>query len=295
MFNTRIKLNLPSTITRSSLAQRNWQKFMSNKLALVGLTIVIVFVSGSILAPLISAYDPSYIDPTIRYLPPSTEHWLGTDSLGRDVMTRLLYGGGMSIFVGVTSAICASAIGVVLGCIAGYLGGKKDSAILYVSEIFMAFPQILIVIIMVGFTGRGILNLILIFSFTGWMGCMRIVRGKVLSLKEESFVESCRANGIGSMSIMFRHLLPNTFGPIIVNVTLGTAIYILQEAALSFLGIGLDPSIPTWGNMINAARSLEIIQNYPNLWLAPGFAICLLVLGINFFGDGLRDVFDPKQ
>jgi len=280
---------------RSSLAKRNLQKFLSNKLALAGMAIVLLFVLGALLAPVLSSHNPSFVNPAIRFQPPSAEHWLGTDSIGRDVLTRLLYGGGISIFVGLAGALGASLIGVILGSVAGYFGGKMDSAILYVSEIFMTFPTILLVIIMVGFSGRGLMNLILIFAITGWTGSMRMVRGKVLSLREEAFVESCRANGIKSPSIMFRHLLPNTLGPVIVDITLLTGGYVLQESALSFLGLGLDPSIPTWGNMINAAKTLQIIQNHPNLWLAPGIVICLFVLGVNFFGDGLRDVFDPTQ
>jgi len=225
----------------------------------------------------------------------SAKHWLGTDSLGRDILTRLLYGGRVSLFVGIVSAFGASMIGITLGSLAGYFGGKVDSLILYISEIFMAFPSIMLVIILVGYTGRGLSNLIVIFAITGWTGGMRIVRGKIFSLREEAFVESCKANGIKSSSIMFRHLLPNTLGPVIVDFTLLTGGYVLQEAALSFLGLGVDPSIPTWGNMINAARSLQIIQNHVNLWLAPGITICLFTLAINFFGDGLRDVFDPTQ
>ena len=284
-----------SKIIKSSLAKRNLHKFFSNRLALTGLSIVMVFLLGAIFAPLLSKYDPSYVDMSIRYLPPSSEHWLGTDSIGRDIMTRILYGGRVSIFVGLVSAFGTSFIGVTLGCIAGYFGRKIDSAILYISEIFMTFPSILLVIIIVGFVGHGLMNLIIIFSLTGWTSSMRIVRGKILSLREEAFVESCRANSISKKSIMFKHLLPNTLGPVIVVTTLATGGYVLQEAALSFLGLGVDTSIATWGNMLNSAKSLNIIQNYPNLWIAPGIVICLFALGINFFGDGLRDVFDPTQ
>lgn len=282
-------------LIRSSLTKRNVQKFLSNRLALTGMAIVLLFILGAVAAPLLLKYDPSYVDTSIRYLPPSGEHWLGTDSLGRDVMTRILYGGRVSILIGIASALSASFIGVTLGCIAGYFGRKLDAAILYISEIFMTFPSILLVMILVGFAGHGLLNLIIIFALTGWTGSMRIVRGKILSLREEAFVESCRANGLSKASIMFRHLLPNTLGPVIVEITLATGGYVLAEAGLSFLGLGVDTSIPTWGNMINAARSLQIIQNYPNLWLAPGIVICLFALGINFFGDGLRDIFDPTQ
>ena len=282
-------------IIKSSLAKRNFHKFFSNRLALTGLSIIMIFILGAIFAPLLSKYDPSYVDMSIRYLPPSAEHWIGTDGIGRDVMTRILYGGRISILVGVVSALGASFIGVILGCIAGYFGRKIDNAILYISEVFMTFPSILLVMIIVGFVGHGLMNLIIIFSLTGWAGTMRIVRGNILSLREEAFVESCRANSISKKSIMFKHMLPNTLGPVIVTTTLATGGFVLQEAALSFLGLGIDTSIATWGNMINSAKSLDVIQNYPNLWISPGIVICLFALGINFFGDGLRDVFDPKQ
>jgi len=282
-------------VQKSSLARRNAQKFMRNRLAITGLVLISVLILASVFAPLLTKYDPSFANPSIRLLPPSSEHWLGTDRLGRDLLTRLMYGGRVSIFVGLMSALLAGGIGVVLGCVSGYFGGKVDAVTVYISEIFMAFPQTLLVFIFVGFVGQGMENLIIIFAVTGWASVLRIVRSRILSLKEEPFVESCIANGVGGLSIMFRHLLPNTLGPVIVNITLSSAGYILAESALSFLGLGVQSHIPTWGNIINAAKSLDIIQNYPILWVAPGIAISLFVLGINFFGDGLRDVFDPTQ
>ena len=282
-------------IKKSSLAKRNAQKFMHNRLALVGLALLVIVVMLSVAAPLFTKYDPAFNNPAIRYQQPSSEHILGTDSIGRDVWARLIFGGRFSIIIGIASAAGASLIGVVLGCVSGYYGGKVDAIIVYISEIFYSFPQLLLVLILVGFAGRGWVNLILIFSLTGWVFGFRIVRSKILSLREETFVESCRANGIGGMSIMFRHMLPNTLGPVIVNATLSTAGFVLNEAALSFIGLGVEANIPTWGNMINAAKSLNVMQNYPVLWIAPGVAISLFVLGINFFGDGLRDVYDPGQ
>ena len=280
-------------VKKSSLAKRNLYKFFTNRMAVLGLSIILLMVLAAIFAPLLSPYSPTTVDPANRYLPSSAEHWLGTDQLGRDLLTRLLYGGRVSIFVGMSGAICAALVGSVLGCIAGYFGGKVDSVIVYISEIVMVFPQILLVLILVGFVGQSLKNLIIIFTVTGWASVCRIVRSRILSLKEETFVESCRANGIGGMSIMFRHMLPNTMGPIVVNITLATAGFLLQESALSFLNMGVPTSIPTWGNIINAARNMNVIQNYPLMWIAPGVCICLFVLGVNFFGDGLRDVLDP--
>ena len=280
---------------KSSLAKRNIQKFLNNKLAVFGLCLVVLLILISIFAPLLTRYDVATSDTSMRLQAPSSEHLLGTDNIGRDLFTRVLYGGRVSIFISLVSAIGASFIGIVFGCISGYLGGKVDAVMLYISEIFMSFPQIILVLIMVGFAGRGLINLIIIFSITGWTYTHRIVRSRILSLKEESFVDSCRANGIGGVSIMFRHLLPNTLGPVIVCVTIQTAGYVLAEAGLSFIGLGVEANIPTWGTIINAARSISIIQNNPILWIAPGIAISLFVLGINFFGDGLRDVYDPEQ
>lgn len=283
----------PAKPVKSSLAKRNLYKFFTNRLAIFGLAIVMTMVILAVFAPLLTPYSPTLVDPANKFLEPSSEHWLGTDQLGRDLVARLLYGGRVSIFVGVASSLCAAGVGCVLGCISGYFGGKIDSVILYISEIFMVFPQILLVLILVGFVGQSMANLIIIFTITGWASVHRVVRSRILSLKEETFVESCRANGIGGFSIMFRHLLPNTTGPIIVNITLATAGFLLQESALSFLNMGVPTDVPTWGNIINAAKSLTIIQNHPIMWIAPGICICLFVLGINFFGDGLRDVLDP--
>jgi len=280
---------------KNALLQRNLLKFRTNRLALLGLFIIVFIILASLLAPFITTYSPTFIDASQKLQQPSQTHLFGTDRLGRDILTRLLYGGRVSIFVALTSAVLANGIGVILGCVSGYYGGKADAVAIYISEIFSAFPITMLILILVGFVGQGISNLIIIFALTGWTGSLRIVRSRILSLKKEAFVESCRANGIGGISIMFRHLLPNTLGPVIVNITLATAGYVLAESGLSFLGLGVPTDIPTWGNIINAARSLEIIKNYPMLWLAPGVAISLFVLGVNFLGDGLRDVFDPAQ
>jgi peptide/nickel transport system permease protein len=284
-----------NTVIRSSLMKRNLQKFLSNRLAIVGISIVVILVFASVFAFLFTKYDPSFVNTEERLLPISFQHLLGTDNIGRDIFTRLLYGGRISIFIGIVSALGASLIGIILGCYSGYIGGKVDGVILYFWEIVSAFPQTILVLILVGFAGQGLKNLIIIFSITGWTGIYRVVRSRILSIREESFVECCRANGISNASIMFKHMLPNTLGPVIVTVTLQSAGYVLAEAGLSFIGLGVESSIPTWGNILNAAKSLLVIQNYPAMWIAPGIAISLFVLGVNFFGDGLRDVFDPNQ
>lgn len=280
---------------KSSLAKRNFQKFIKNKLAIVGAVGVVVIVLLCVCAPLLTKYDPSLIDPASRSLPPSAMHPLGTDRLGRDLLARVLYGGRTSIMLGVAAAIGTNLLGSILGSIAGYYGGKIDRILVAIQEFFSIFPQMLLILLIVGFIGRSVGLLLAIWTLTGWGGMMRIVRGRIVSLKQEAFVESCRANGIGGLSIMFHHMIPNTLGPIIVNTTMNVAGYILGEAGLSYLGLGIPESIPSWGNIINAVKRLDIIQNEPLLWVVPGMAICLFVLSINFLGDGLRDALDPSS
>jgi peptide/nickel transport system permease protein len=282
-------------IKKTSLAKRNWNKLKRNKLAMVGLGIILFLMITALFAPLLTQYEQNGVDLKSRLEPPSTKHFLGTDKVGRDVYARMLYGGRTSILVGLSGAAGGGLIGIIIGCICGYLGGTVDKLTLRISEIFMAFPQLILVLILVVFVGQGVGNLVLIFSITGWMGTYRLVRGRFMSLREENFVEACRAFGIGNMSIMFKHILPNTLGPVIVNITLSTAGYILQESGLSFLGLGVPSGVSSWGNIINAAKSVDVIMNYWWLWVPPGLAISLFVLGFNFFGDGLRDVLDPTQ
>lgn len=277
----------------SSLAKRNLQKFIANRMAIIGGIIMLTIIAMCICAPLLTSYDPTYISVPDRGLPVSAEHPFGTDRLGRDIFARVLYGGRMSILIGVGSAIGTTMLGAVLGCIAGYYGGKVDQVLVSIQELFSIFPTHLLILLCIAYRGQSVSNLFMIFILTGWPGVMRITRGRILSLKQEPFVESCRANGISGASIMFHHLMPNTWGPVIVNATLSVAGYILQEAALSYLGLGVPDTVVTWGGIINAAKRLDIIQTMPMLWVAPGIAICLFVLGINFFGDGLRDALDP--
>ncbi|NLZ55277.1 MAG: ABC transporter permease [Clostridiaceae bacterium] len=284
-----------TTILKSSLSRRNYQKFIANRLAVAGCVIMFLILAASLAAPLLTPYDPTFIDLSQRELPISWQHPLGTDRVGRDIMARLLYGGRVSILIGLVSAGGAALVGVMLGCISGYYGGWLDKVLLFISELFMTFPRTLLVLLCVGILGQSTANMIGVFILTGWPGTQRIVRAKIISLREEPFVESCVANGVSAWSIMFHHLLPNTLGPIIVSATTSVAGYILSEAGLSFLGMGVPPDVPTWGNIINAAKRMDIVQNLPMLWIAPGVAISLFVLSVNFLGDGLRDAFDATQ
>ena len=281
--------------SRNTQGMRQWKKFKRNKMAVIALILLGILIFASAFAPLLTSYDPEAISLTERTLAPSKTHLLGTDKVGRDVFTRLLYGGRISILIGLTGALGGAIIGAALGCLGGYFGGLLDRFLLRLSELFTTFPQTILVLILVAFMGQGVWNLFIVFWCTGWMGTYRMTRAKILSLREETYVLACQALGTSNRSIMFRHILPNAAGPVIVNITLSTAGYVLQESALSFLGLGVPSSTPTWGNIFNAAKALDVVQAYPWLWLAPGIAISLFVLSVNIIGDGLRDALDPNQ
>ncbi len=279
----------------SSLMRKNIRKFINNRLAMIGMIFAVVIILASIFAPLLTSYDPNEVNLGEMALAPCAEHILGTDKLGRDVFSRVLYGGRISVFVGVIGALSGSLIGMVLGSIAGYFGGKIDSLLIRISEIFQTFPELILIMILVGILGQGVGNLILVFSVTGWMTTFRMVRNEFLALREETYVQVCEAFGMSKTSIMFKQILPNVLSPVIVATTVNVAGFILSEASLSFLGVGVPSSEATWGNILNAAKSVEVVSNYWWLWAVPGVVISVFVLAINFFGDGLRDVLDPKQ
>ena len=274
-------------------SNRAFKKLQSNRLAVVGLIFVILTISASIFAPLVTKYDPQKVDLRSMLKPPSSEHILGTDKIGRDVFARIIYGGRISILVGLGSALGAALIGVSIGAYTGYRGGWWDSVFLRISEIVMSFPQIILVLLLVSILGQSLMNLIIIFTLTGWGSLYRMTRAQMLSLREEEYVQALRAFGLSRARICYKHILPNALGPIMVNITLSTAMFILQEAGLSFLGLGVPLNIPTWGNILNVAQDLRILQNYWWVWLPSGITISLFVLAINFVGDGLRDSTDP--
>ncbi|MCP4405499.1 MAG: ABC transporter permease [bacterium] len=274
---------------------RALRKMLNNRLAVVGLIVFVLILLSAVFAPLICKYDPLAIDLRMMLKPPSAEHIFGTDKVGRDVFARVIYGGRISILVGLGSAFGAALIGVSFGCYAGYKGGWFDAFLLRASEIFMSFPQIILVLLLVSITGQSLMNLIIIFTLSGWGSMYRMTRAKMLSLREEEYVQALCAFGLNSLKICYKHILPNALGPIMVNITLSTAMFILQEAGLSFLGLGVPLQIATWGNILNAAQDLRILQNYWWLWLPVGIMISLFVLSVNFIGDGLRDSTDPTQ
>ena len=282
-----------SSLNQQNKSSRALKKLQSNRLAVIGIIFSLTIILSSIFAPLITKYDPQKVDLRSMLKPPSSEHILGTDKIGRDIFARIIYGGRISILVGLGSALGAALIGVSIGAYTAYRGGWWDSIFLRISEIFMAFPQIILVLLLVSVLGQSLINLIIIFVITGWGGLYRMTRAQVLSLREEEYVQALRAFGLSRARICFKHILPNALGPIMVNITLSTAMFILEEAALSFLGLGVPLNIPTWGNILNVAQDLRVLQNYWWVWLPSGITISLFVLAINFVGDGLRDSTDP--
>lgn len=278
-----------------SIWRRNVKKFLKNRLAIIGLVFFLIILIASLLAPFLTSYQPDAIDFSQITKKPSAQHILGTDKLGRDVFARMLYGGRISIAVGVIGATIGAIIGTVLGCIAGYFGGKIDAILIRISEVFLTFPNLILILILSSLMGQGLFNIIFVFSITGWMTTFRMVRNEFMSLKQETYVEVCKAFGLSDTRIIFNNILQNALSPVIVSLSINVAGFILAEAGLSFLGVGVPLDIPTWGNIINAAKSMDIIQNNWWLWITPGIVISVFVLSINFIGDGLRDVLDPKQ
>ncbi|SKC55669.1 peptide/nickel transport system permease protein [[Eubacterium] yurii] len=280
---------------RSAMAKRSLNKMISNKLGMIGFIVVVVMSLMSILAPVLTNIDPTVTDMANINKAPGGLHILGTDSIGRDLFSRLLYGGRISISIGIISALTTSFIGTVFGLIAGYFRGIVDSFLVRLSEVIQTVPMIILVMVLVTIIGPGVRNMVLVFSLTGWMTVFRIVRNEVLRLREETYVEVNRAFGISNGKIMFSQILPNTLSPIIVATTINVAFFILSETELSFLGLGVPTNISTWGTIINGAKSLSVIENQWWLWIIPGAVISLFIMSINFFGDALRDVLDPKN
>ena len=283
----------------TKLTNRTLRKVLSNKLAVLGAVLFVVICILCFAAPLFTQWGPTQISLRDRITSPNAQHIFGTDQMGRDIWARMLYGGRISIIVGLGSALGAAVIGGTLGMYVGYKGKWLDAIILKISDVFLAFPQMVLIIIMVALVGQSLQNMIIIFILTGWPSMYRMARSKVLSLKEEEFVQALRAFGISDVKIAFKHMLPNTIGPIVVNITLSTAMFILQEASLSVLGYGVPQEVATWGNIINVITNAGTIRydwlGYWWMWLPCAIMLILFVLAINFIGDGLRDASDPTQ
>jgi peptide/nickel transport system permease protein len=267
-----------------------------NRLTVVGLIIVAILVIVAIFAPWIATHDVGATNLSLRYLPPSSEHFFGTDSTGRDIFSRVVFGARISLKVGIVVVAVSAVVGVLLGALAGYYGGWIDRIISgYVFNVFLAFPGLLLAIAMVAFLGAGLNKLIFALCIIGWVGYARLIRGQVLKVREYDFVQAARALGASDARILLVHILPNAIQPLIVQASLGMAGAVLSEAALSFLGLGVPPPAPSWGVMIEEARDLSTLQAAPHALIFPGLAIALTVLAFNFIGDGLREYLDPRQ
>lgn len=270
-----------------------------NRLTYIGIAIAVVLIIAAIFAPFIATHDIIAVDTASRFAAPSAENWFGTDSLGRDVFSRIIYGARISLEVGISVTLVSSLIGMFIGAIAGFYGGWVDKILSgYIFNVFLAFPGLLLAIAMVAFLGVGLGKLILALCIIGWVGYARVMRGQVLKVREYDFVQAARALGASNMRILFTHILPNAVQPLIVQASLGMAGAVLSEASLSFLGLGIPPPEPSWGTMIFEAQQTgfdTVMRIAPHVLFVPGIAIALTVLAFNFIGDGLREYLDPKQ
>ena len=283
----------PAAERRSS--NSGWRRFRRHRLAVFGLTILVVFSLLALFAGPVAQRDPNRVDIDQLKAPPSANHILGTDAAGRDVFARLVFGAQISLIVGLTAVLLSSVIGTVIGLSSGYAGGKVDETLMRFTELVMTFPTFFAVILLVALIGPNLLNVILVIGVLGWTGLARLVRGQVLALREVEYVLAARAVGVPDRRILSRHILPGVMPYIMVAATLGLANAILTEAALSFLGLGVRMPTSTWGNMLNAAQSLIVLESQPWLWIPPGLALGLTVMAVNFVGDGLRDALDPRM
>lgn len=275
-----------------AIASRHFQK---NRLAMAGLAVMLLLYLVTLLTPLIAPFDPAAQGDIIasRYLPPSSEHWMGTDKFGRDILSRTLYGARISLSIGFIAVAISITLGTVVGALSGYFGGWVDGVLMRFTDMMLSFPRLVLLIVIIAmFENYSIWLVVVVLGLTGWMGTSRIVRGEVLSLREREFVQAARALGMNDLRIIGRHVIPNTMAPVIVSATLGIGLTILTEASLSFLGLGVQPPTPSWGNMVSDGRD-ALTQAW---WIAtfPGLAIVLTVVAFNLLGDGLRDALDPR-
>ncbi len=270
-----------------------WRRFSRHRVALAGGVVIALLVLLAALAGVIAPYRVDEIDLSARLQPPSPAHLLGTDTIGHDVLTRLLYAGRVSLLVGFSAAVVASSVGTVVGGLAGFYWGTVDSVLMRVTDVSLALPDLPVLIVLSKYMGGSVAGIVLVISLFAWRGVARLVRGEVLKTKAQEFAEAARALGASDLRILLRHLVPNALAPVIVAATLIVGGAILTEAALSFLGIGIQPPTPSWGNMLQNAQ--DFILSAPRLAVYPGLMIFLTVLCFNFLGDGLRDALDPRQ
>ncbi|HET9661840.1 MAG TPA: oligopeptide ABC transporter permease [Thermomicrobiales bacterium] len=284
----------PKDVVRSP-AREVIRRFMRHKLAMTGLIVFLVITLMAVFAPVVTQYDPNQIDLRARSQGPSLDHWFGTDRTGRDLYTRTVYAGRISLLVGVLAVAISVALALILGSCAGFFGGKTDTVIMRFTDVMMTFPPVVIFVAVAAAAGPGLRNTILVIGLLFWMIPCRLVRAKILSVRETEYITAARAIGVPTGRIVRVHAIPNVLDVIIVYATLGIANAILLEAGLSFLGVGIQPPTSSWGNMLNVARNINILESEPWLWIPPGIAIVLTVLAVNLIGDGLRDALDPRS
>lgn len=271
------------------------RRFMRDRLAMTGLIVLAIIILMAIFAPIVTQYSPNQIDLRARSQPPSLDHWFGTDRTGRDIYTRTVYAGRISLLVGLLAVSISVVIALILGSCAGFFGGKVDSIIMRFTDVMMTFPPVVIFVAVAAAAGPGLRNTILVIGLLFWMVPCRLVRAKVLSVRETEYISAARSIGVPTARILSVHTIPNILDVLIVYATLGVANAILLEAGLSFLGVGIQPPTSSWGNMLNVARNISVLESEPWLWLPPGVAIILTVLAVNLMGDGLRDALDPRS
>ena len=283
-----------ATHVASSPRQLAWRRFRRNRLAMSALVVLIVFATLAILAPIVAPYDPTEVDSKAFGKPPSLAHLLGTDRSGRDVLSRLMHGARVSLSVGVVAVSIYLAIGITLGSLAGYRRGLTDAIIGRVTDTVMSFPGLIIILAIVPIVGRSPLNIMIVIGLLNWPAVTRLVRGEFLSLREREYTLAARGIGARDRRIIGRHILPNIAGPLVVLASFGMADAMITEAGLSVLGLGIQPPDSSWGGDLQAATDVGVLVQKPWLWMAPGAAIAIAVLSINFIGDGLRDALDPR-
>lgn len=288
------KLGEDNSLDRTKVVTQGtiiWENFKRHKIAVVASVLLMIIALACFAAPIVAPYKFDAINLSAIRNPPSAGHWMGTDDLGRDLLTRILYGGRISIMIGILSALVGTGLGALIGAVAGFYGGQTDNMLMRFTDIAYSIPTLPLLIVLSSFSNSAVPIMVLIIGFLSWMTTARVVRGSVLSVKEKEYVEAARMIGASDSVIIWQHILPNIAGPIIVGTTLGVGNAIIIESSLSFLGLGVQPPTPTWGNMLMDSQAT--MASKPWLTIFPGLAILLIVLAVNFIGDGLHDALDP--
>lgn len=285
----------PKQEKRATYANQVLDKLRSHRLAMVGICILALEILLVVFLPMLLHLDPYTSDPLAFNAAPSAQHILGTDSIGRDLFARLIYGGRTSLMVGVLSTLISLVLGVPFGLIAGYYRGGVEAVIMRVADVFMSFPSIILILVLVSVLGPSVWSVTIVIGILGWTTFARLIYANVLSVSEKEYVESARAIGTSDFWTIVKYILPNAFPPILITVTFQIASAVITESSLSFLGMGVQPPQASWGNMLHDAQSITVLSRNPWVWLPPGLSIVATVLSINFFGDGVRDALDPKM